>query len=286
MDDLVSAVPQQAERLPAHLSHSMSPSPCTGYLSGTIWRMDGGLESTSVSAASKARFQTTQWSVVLAAAHRSSAGSRDALATLCRIYWYPVYAYVRRRGFHHDQASDLTQGFFTSMIEGNTFRNAAPERGKFRSYLLGAVKHFLSHEWHYARAQKRGGGREMFRLDSEDAQQRYAMEPWHDLTPEKLFDRQWAMTVLELAMEELRRQFAREGKERFFHLLKDFLTGGSNEAYKAVGAELGMEEGTVKVTAHRLRKRYAELLRRQILQTVQKPEQVEEEIRQLFTSVS
>lgn len=268
------------------LSDSAQWAPCRPGRAGTMSRMGRGSEGISAEAASSAKFQTTRWSIVLAAAHRSGADSREALSTLCRLYWFPVYAYVRRRGFHHHQAADLAQGFFTSMIEGNTFRNADRERGKFRSYLLGALKHYLSHEWHYANARKRGGGRQLFPLDVDAAEERYATDPSHDLTPEKLYERRWAVTVMEVAMEELRGQFVREGKERFFDLLKEFLTGGSNEAYGAAGAVLGMEAGTVKVTVHRLRKRYADLLRRQIAQTVHEPEQVEEEIRYLFSAVS
>jgi len=222
---------------------------------------------------------------VRAAGRATGAESRDALATLCGKYWYPLYAFARRRGLSAEQAADITQGFFARLLEQKIVRGADPRRGKFRSYLLGAFKHFQSHEWCRDRAQKRGGGRKLVPLDPRDAENRYNLEPSHDLTPERLFERQWAMTVLELALEELRRQCARDGKEETFFRFKQFLSGGTGEAYQEAGEAMGMNEGAVRVLVHRLRKRYRELLRDHIRRTVESEEEVEDEIQHLFTAI-
>jgi RNA polymerase sigma-70 factor (ECF subfamily) len=231
------------------------------------------------------RFATTQWSLVLAAAQTTCVESQAALSKLCSLYWYPLYAYSRRRGLDADRASDVTQGFFARLLENKIIKTADPRRGKFRSYLLGAFKHYLSHEWARARARKRGGGRKFVPLDPQQAEARYSLEPAHGLTAERLFDRQWALRVLELAMEELGRQCARDGKERHFQLLKPFLSGGDGAAYRAAGAEVGLAEGAVRVLVHRLRRRYRQLLREQLRQTVGSPEQVDEEVQELFAAV-
>ena len=231
------------------------------------------------------QFATTQWSLVLAAGRTTCAESHAALSKLCTLYWYPLYAYCRRRGLNADQAADVTQGFFARLLEQKIIRSADPHRGKFRSYLLGTLKHYLSHEWARARAQKRGGGRRFVPLDPREAEARYSLEPAHDLTAERLFDRQWALRVLELAMEELGRQCTRDGKERHFQLFKPFLSGGDGAAYRAAGAEVGLAEGAVRVLVHRLRRRYRQLLREQLSQTVGSPEQVEDEIRHLFAAI-
>ena len=250
------------------------------------WKMKGGLQRPlPEQEGAGSRFATTQWSLVLAAAQTTCAESQAALSKLCTLYWYPLYAYSRRRGLDADQAADVTQGFFARLLERKFIRAADPARGKFRSYLLGAFKHFLSHEWARARAQKRGGGRRFVPLDPQEAEARYSLEPAHELTAEKLFDRQWALRVLELAMEELGRQCARDGKERHFQLFKPFLSGGDGEAYRAAGAQVGLAEGAVRVLVHRLRRRYRQLLREQLRQTVDGPEQVDEEIQQLFTAI-
>jgi RNA polymerase sigma factor (sigma-70 family) len=236
-------------------------------------------------AGDRARFATTQWSMVLAAGRSGGAQSGEALATLCRRYWYPVYAYARRRGFDPDHAADLTQGFFTQLVEQKIVSGADPNRGKFRSYLLGAFKHFMSHEWARDRAQKRGGGRKLIPLDPRVAEERYGLEPAHDLTAERLFERQWAVRLLELTMEELQRQCMRDGKGRHFEVFKPFLSGGSGTAYREAGAALGLAEGAARVVVHRLRRRYRDLLREHILETVGSPELVDEEIQHLFTAV-
>jgi RNA polymerase sigma-70 factor (ECF subfamily) len=233
----------------------------------------------------QAQFATTHWSVVLAAGRGTGPASREALATLCGTYWYPIYAYGRRRGLDADQAADLTQGFFTRLLEKKTMRGADPARGKFRSYMLGAYKHFLSHEWARAHAKKRGGGRRFVPIDPVEAETRYGLEPAHDLTPEKLYDRQWALAVLETALADLGHQCAGEGKRRHFDRFKEFLSGGSGPAYREAGAELGLSEGAVRVVVHRLRRRYRQILREHIQRTVDSPEQVDEEIDHLFTAI-
>ena len=232
------------------------------------------------------RFATTRWSVVLAAGQTNCTESREALSTLCGLYWYPLYAYARRRGIDADSAADVTQGFFARLLEQKIVRGADRQLGRFRSYLLGAFKHYLSHEWARARAQKRGGGRKFIPLDPQNAEARYGLEPSHDLTADRLFDKQWALRVLELAMEELRHRCLRAGKERQFERFKRFLSGGTGSEYRDAGSELALSEGAVRVLVHRLRRRYRELLREQIRRTVESPEQVEEEIRHLFAAIS
>lgn len=232
-----------------------------------------------------ARFETTHWSLILAAGQTDASESKHALATLCRLYWYPVYAYARRRGIDRDEAADLTQGFFARLIEQKVVRGADPNRGKFRSYLLGAFKHYLSHEWARARAQKRGGGKKLVPLDPHVAESRYGLEPSHDVTAERLFERQWALRLLELALEDLAEQCSRAGKQRQFELFKPFLSGGTGTAYRDAGAELGLSEGAVRVWVHRLRGQYRRLLREHIRRTVASLEQVEEEIRHLFCAI-
>jgi len=241
--------------------------------------------SPSVGVGDPARFETTRWSVVLAAGQSTCTESREALATLCRLYWYPVYAYARRRGLDSEQAADLTQGFFARLIEQKIVRGADAHRGKFRSYLLGAFKHFMSHEWARARAQKRGGGRKLIPLDAQLAEERYGIEPAHELTAQRLFERQWALRLLELAMEDLRDQCISDGKKRQFEVFKPFLSGGTGAGYREGGAELGLGEGAARVAVHRLRARYRELLREHIRRTVGSPEQVDEEIQHLFSAV-
>src|SRR5271155_2907054 len=160
------------------------------------------------------QFATTRWSLVLAAGQRSSPQSSAALATLCENYWYPLYAYVRRRGHDSDEAQDLTQAFFTRLLEKNDLAAADPERGRFRSFLLASLKHFLANEWDRARAEKRGGGRSVLSIDFGTAEERYRAEPSHELTPEKIFERRWALTVLDHALKRLRTEFAGGGREK------------------------------------------------------------------------
>jgi RNA polymerase sigma-70 factor (ECF subfamily) len=229
------------------------------------------------------RFESTHWSLVLAAGHHSSPDANQALSTLCRTYWYPLYAYVRRRVKDVHEAEDLTQAFFAQLLEKKRLAVAEAGRGKFRSFLLASLKNFLDNEWDKARTQKRGGGRKLIPLDFQSGESRYKLEPADELTPERLYDRQWALTLLEQVLARLREEFVRAGKARHFEQLKHFLTGEkAPTSYAQAADELGSTEGAVKVSVHRLRQRYRELLRVEIAQTVAEPGEVEDEINRLF----
>jgi len=236
--------------------------------------------------AGSARFATTHWSVVLAAGRHSSPQAQEALAVLCRTYWYPVYVFIRRQGFSADESQDLTQEFFARLLEKHFLAQVDQEKGRFRSFLLAACKHFLSNERDRARAKKRGGGREPIFIDIDDAERRYRLEPAHQLTPEKLFERRWVLTLLDRVLALLRDEFVRDGKEDQFDHLKVFLTGEKNQpSYRELGQKLGMPEGSAKVAAHRFRKRYRELLREEIAKTLNEGDSVENEIRELFAAL-
>lgn len=233
-------------------------------------------------------FATTRWSVVRAAGHDSSIESREALTTLCQAYWYPLYVYARRRVSDASEAQDLTQAFFAELLEKNYVATADPERGRFRAYLVTAFKHFLSKEWEKARAQKRGGGQLPISLDFEAGDSRYRIEPATELTPEQLYDRQWALTLLDRIMQNLEDEYAQAGRTRQFELLKRYIIGEQSAAkstYREVARELEMTQGAAKMAAHRMRRRYRELLRQEILQTVTSAEEVDDEIRNLFTTL-
>ncbi len=235
---------------------------------------------------SAAQFATTHWSVVLAAGRTPSVGSQQALTSLCETYWYPAYAYVRRRGHSREEAQDLTQEFFLRLLEKDVLRAADPLRGKFRSFLLASLKNFLANERRDARARKRGGGRVHLSLDFQSAEDRYSLEPTHELTPERIYERRWALTLLEQSLSKLREEFTRSGKSDLFDQLRVFLGGeGQKVSYKEVAEKLGMTEGVVKVSAHRLRRRCREILREEIGQTVVGSEEVDEELRDLFTAL-
>jgi len=227
------------------------------------------------------RFATTHWSIVVSAGGHGGAEVGRALATLCENYWFPLYAFVRRAGYSAEDAQDLTQEFFARLLAKNYLAVADPQRGRFRSFLLGAMKHFLSDEWDRAHAQKRGGSRTVVSLDSLDAETRYRLEPASDLTPEKLFEKQWALALLEQVLSRLQAELVSEGKSALFEALKDTLTGVRSLTCAAIGAELGMSEGAVKVAAHRMRRRYRALLREEIAQTLASPDEISEEIRYL-----
>jgi RNA polymerase sigma-70 factor (ECF subfamily) len=222
----------------------------------------------------------------LAAGQRSSPQSSAALATLCENYWYPLYAYVRRRGHDADEAQDFTQAFFARLLEKNDLAAADPGRGRFRSFLLASLKHFLANEWDRARAEKRGGGRFVLSIDFRTAEERYRAEPSHDLTPEKIFERRWALMLLENVLARLHDESAQAGKMDSFDRLKGFLTGEQAAmTYGQLAAELNMSEGALKVAVHRLRRRYRELLRAEIEETVADPEEIDQEIRDLFAAL-
>jgi len=232
------------------------------------------------------RFATTHWSVVLAAGRPKSAHYQQALETLCRTYWFPLYAYLRRQGYDSHRAEDYTQAFFTGLLARGGLRLADPKRGKFRSFLLASLKHFLSNERARARAKKRGGGRKVLSLDFQNAESQYALEPRNELSPDKLFERSWALTVLARTMAHLQAEAINTNKQKLFDHLKVYLTAEkSSVPYRDAAAELDMTEGAVRVAIHRLRRRYRELLRDEIAQTVTSDDQIDEEIRDLFTAL-
>jgi RNA polymerase sigma-70 factor (ECF subfamily) len=233
------------------------------------------------------RFRTTHWSVVLAAGQGPSPDGRDALASLCQMYWYPVYAYIRRRGHSPDDAQDVAQAFFARLLEKNIAGKADRNRGKFRSFLLASLRHFLANEWRRARAQVRGHGRVVLSLDLATGEDRYALEPAHELTPEKIYERRWALTLLDQTVAKLRDEFATRGKLEQFEHLKAYLGGDPSTApYAQIASELGTTEGAVKVAVHRLRQRCRELLRAAIAETVSGQEDIDEELRELFEAVA
>ena len=232
------------------------------------------------------RFATTHWSVVLAAGRPKSASYRKALETLCQTYWFPLYAYLRRHGCNSHEAQDYTQAFFTALLDKGGLGLADPKRGKFRSFLLASLKHFLSNERAHARAKKRGGGRKALSLDFKNAESQYALEPRDELSPEKLFERSWALTVLDRTMARLQAEAVSTNKQKSFERLKSYLTADKASApYREVAKDLDITEGAVRVAVHRLRKRYRELLRDEIAQTVTSDDKIDEEIRDLFTAL-
>jgi RNA polymerase sigma factor (sigma-70 family) len=231
-------------------------------------------------------FATTHWSVVLTAQRHDSTRAYAALSYLCQTYWYPLYAFVRRQGHSAHDAQDLTQEFFSRLLEKNYLAVADRERGKFRSFLLAALKHFLANEWNRARAAKRGGGREVLSLNETDAEGRYLLEPTDETTAEKIFERRWATTLLEQAVTRLREEYAQAEKGDLYEALKNCLTIESRSVpYAELAARLKMSEGAIKVAVYRLRGRYREVLREEIAQTVSSPEEVEEELRHLFAAL-
>jgi RNA polymerase sigma-70 factor (ECF subfamily) len=221
---------------------------------------------------------------VLAAGNTKSPESKEALERLCRTYWYPLYAYTRRKGHSADDAKDLTQEFFARLLTRNYLSVADRNRGKFRSFLLGSLEHFLAREWTRAHAQKRGGGHSHFSLDELDGENRYLLEPAHDLTPKKMFDWRWAVTVLDQAMARLRDECGFNNKGDLLSKVECLLSGEKGEAsYAQVAAELNMSEGAIKMAVLRLRRRYGELIRAEIAQTVTTSEEADEELSFLFS---
>ncbi len=230
-------------------------------------------------------FVTTRWSVVLAAGLSTSVESEGALAQLCRTYWYPLYAFVRRQGRSPEDAEDLTQGFFAHLLEKKVLGGVVPEKGKFRSFLLASLKNFLANDWDRQRAAKRGGKHSLVSLDDDTAEDRYLREPSHDATPEKLFDQTWALTVLETVLQQLRKEYATAGKNHLFEALQDHLIGDENAAaYASAASQLGMKEGTVRMAVLRMRRHFGYLLRSEIAHTIADPGELEEELRHLIAS--
>lgn len=227
-------------------------------------------------------FATTHWSVVLRAGHQSSPDSQDALEQLCRAYWYPLYAYVRRIGHSPEDSEDLTQEFFSRLLEKNALAQAARERGRFRSFLLTSLKNFLTNEYRRGARLKRGGGQLMVSLDRTGAEDRYLAEPTDAATPETLYEQRWALTLLENALARLRAEYAANGRGPLFDLLKDCAWGERNATpYADLATQLDLTEEAVKKAVQRLRQRYRENLRAEIAQTVSTVAEVEEELQHL-----
>ena len=228
-------------------------------------------------------FESTRWSVVLEAGRESSAASRQALETLFRTYAYPLYAYVRRRGYNVADAEDLIQDFFTRILEKDTLEMADPDRGRFRSFLLTSLRNFLVNEYSKQQSQKRGGHRTSVPIDFIAADSRYANEPIDNLTPERLFEKQWAITLLDQVMAQLRNEFVQAHKLSQFNVLKNFIAGRNGDtSYANAAKELGISEGAAMAAASRVRKRYRTLLRSEISQTLADPGEVDAEVRHLF----
>jgi RNA polymerase sigma-70 factor (ECF subfamily) len=225
-------------------------------------------------------FPTTRWTLVLAAASPQRKEARSALSSLCESYWYPLYAYVRRRGYLPDHAQDLTQEFFKRVLEGRYLDRADPDKGRFRAFILTSLKFFLADEGDRERAQKRGGGA-VLPLEFSSGEERYQREPAHDETPEKVFERRWALSVLDRVVERLRNEFVQHGRPEHFERLKVFLLGQSDAPYTLLAREMHTSEGALKVAIHRLRKRYRDLFRQEIAHTVADPAEAESEIRYL-----
>lgn len=239
--------------------------------------------SDSAFTASPARiFATTRWSLVLEAGGGADTGdaAREALSALCRAYWYPLYAFVRRTGKSAHDSQDLTQEFFTRLVEKEWLTGVAAERGRFRSWLLAAMKHFLAKEWRDAHRGKRGGGATFAPLETCDAEDRYTHEPAEALTPDQIYDRRWALDLLERGLSRLQAESRRAGNETHFEALKFCLTG-EKVALREVADRLGSTEGAIKVAAHRLRERYRQVIREEIAETVDSPERVDAELHEL-----
>ena len=231
------------------------------------------------------QFPTTRWTLVVAAGDPQRKEARAALVSLCENYWYPLYAYLRRRGYPTDQAQDLTQEFFVLILEGRYLDRAEPEKGRFRSFILTSLKFFVADEADSQRARKRGGGM-LVPLEFSSGEERYQREPVHDETPERIFERRWALSVLDRVVERLRNEFVQHGRPDHFERLKVFLLGRSDAPYAALAREMDTSEGALKVAIHRLRKRYRDLFRQEIADTVADPAEVESELRFLADVLS
>ena len=234
-----------------------------------------------------AQFATTHWSVVLQAGGEFSPEAQEALEKLCRGYWYPLYVHVRRLGWGPEDAQDLTQQFFARLLERKYLRLADPERGRFRSFLLTSLKHFLADEWEKLRTQKRGGGQPVISWEGFDPEERYRHEPAENLTPDRIYEKRWAGILLDSVLAQLRAEYEKAGRVGEFDQLKACVWGdGHAGSYAEVAARMKVEEGAVKVAVHRLRKRFREQLRLEVLKTVSSPEEVDDEMRYLRAVLS
>jgi RNA polymerase sigma-70 factor (ECF subfamily) len=232
-------------------------------------------------------FVTTHWSVVVAAGRSDTTRARHALGKLCQTYWYPLYAYVRRRGYSAHDSQDLTQEFFTQLLARESLTAANPDKGRFRSFLLTSLNHFLINEWNKRRSRKRGGNCPTFSLDWAAAEERYDLEPIDDTTPDKLFEKQWALALLNEVLNQLEAEHRLSDKIKLFTALRETLLGSrESQPYEKLATELSLTEGAIKVAVHRLRKRYRELIRAEISHTLDQTENIEEEMRRLFKALT
>jgi RNA polymerase sigma factor (sigma-70 family) len=232
-----------------------------------------------------ARFATTRWTVVVASAGagpRASPAARDALATLCQTYWYPLYAYARRRGNGTEDAADLVQGFFAALLERDALAAADRTRGRFRAFLLASFDHYAANEWRRATAGKRGGGRTVTGLDFTEGERRFNIEPSHDLTPQRVYEQRWAQSLVDDAMAQLRSEYEARNRLDWFDAISPIVGGAGEDAYVDLAARLNATEGAVKVAVHRFRARCRELLRDAVARTVASDADVEDELRELF----
>jgi RNA polymerase sigma factor (sigma-70 family) len=242
-------------------------------------------EASETDSAAGGRFRTTHWSAVVRAGHGDASEAGPALNELCEVYWYPLYAFARRQGSSPAEAEDLTQGFFARLLERNDVTKAEPEKGRFRTYLLTLFRRFLANEWNRQHRQKRGGFQTNLSLDAAWAESRYDAEPVQGDSPDLLFERQWALTLLEQVMRRLQTEYSESGRARLFERLDACLTRDETALrYADIAAELGLTEAALKMAMQRLRARYRVILREEIAKTVASPEDVEAELRDLFTA--
>jgi RNA polymerase sigma-70 factor (ECF subfamily) len=232
------------------------------------------------------KFPATRWTLVAAASDPARPESHAALAWLCENYWYPLYAYVRRRGYSAADAQDLTQQFILGLLEGRYLDRADPDKGRFRAFLLSSFKFFLFDEMDRTHAQKRGGGTTLLPFEISYAEELYIREPAHQETPERIFERRWARIVLDRVLERLREEFVQHGRLDYFNRLKAYLVGQAEVPYAELARQLGTSEGALKVGIHRLKKRYRELLRAEVAETVADPSQIDDELRYLAAALS
>ena len=232
-------------------------------------------------------FSTTHWSVVLRAGHQQPGDSAAALEKLCHAYWYPLYAYVRRQGKSPHDAQDLTQSFFSHLLESHSLAAVHPSKGRFRSFLIASVNHFLANDWKHSQRQKRGGGHLHFSIEEQTAEGRYQHEPPDHFTPEKAFERRWAETLLQSVLDRLRHEWETTGTPRHFDEIKLFLIEGKAAApFAEMAARLSVTEPSLKWAVHKLRKRYGEIFREEIASTVSSPDEIDDEIRYLFSAMA
>ncbi len=242
-------------------------------------------DASEAAAGTRAVFATTHWSIVLSAQRQDEARSAAALEQLCRAYWYPLYAYARRTGQSPADAEDLTQGFFLRLLEKDFLKAAAQDKGRFRTFLLVALKRYMANEWDRRHAQKRGAFATVLSIDQQDAESRLRAEPFHTIQPDALYDRQWAVTLLQRAMKQLKEEYIASGRAKLFDYLQDCLVGEAAALpYTAIAARLDLTEAAVKMAVHRLRARYREILRSEIAQTVSSARELEEELAALFAA--